>query len=357
MHTLITQNVNDALPRALDLLARSGVQRQCRPNSAGSTVVEVPGPVATTYLAPRQRVLWDPLRDANPFFHFFEALWILAGRDDVAFLAHFNKRMADFSDDGQRFHAPYGHRLRHASHDGGDQVQAAIDMLRADHNTRQVVLQIWDHARDLNWGGKDIPCNDMVFLKIRDHALHMTVCCRSNDAVWGAYGANAVQFSMLQDYIAAHVGVDVGPYTQLSDSLHVYTDNPYWQAYRQARPHGGMWLRATDLYELQDGTAPVVYPLFKDTQQFDADLATFFNMWDLSYDPSESLVYHWTTAAFMDVVLPLYRAHLLHKMGDTERAIDYLSRHPMHNVDWLQAACTWLTRRALKERAARLGVD
>jgi hypothetical protein len=353
MHVLDAHNVNDALPQALDLLHAFGKHRACRPNSAGSAVIEVPCPVATVYRDPRQRVLWDPLRDANPFFHLFEALWILAGRDDVSFLAHFNRRMADFSDDGHRFHAPYGHRLRNGA---GDQVALAIDMLRADRSTRQVVLQIWDHARDLGHRGKDIPCNDMVFLKVRDDALHMTVLCRSNDAVWGAYGANVVQFSMLQEYMSTRIGVRVGPYTQVSDSLHVYEDNPYWKAYRQARPMGGMWLRATDLYEMSGHGAPVVYPLF-DRPEFDTDLATFFNMWDLSYDPSESLVYHWQTAAFVDVLLPMYRAHLLHKMGRTEQAIDYLQRHSMRHVDWLQAGCMWLTRRALKDRAARLGID
>jgi hypothetical protein len=41
-------------------------------------------PVVTCYSAPTQRVLFSPMRDANPFFHLMEALWMLAGRDDVA---------------------------------------------------------------------------------------------------------------------------------------------------------------------------------------------------------------------------------------------------------------------------------
>ena len=40
------------------------------------------------------------------------AIWIVLGRKDVEFLTIFNKRMADYSDDGKTFHAPYGWRLR-----------------------------------------------------------------------------------------------------------------------------------------------------------------------------------------------------------------------------------------------------
>ena len=51
-------------------------------------------------------------RDVNIFFLLAEALWIWAGRSDVDFLTKFNSRMAEFSDDGKVFHAPYGFRLR-----------------------------------------------------------------------------------------------------------------------------------------------------------------------------------------------------------------------------------------------------
>ena len=32
--------------------------------------------------------------------------------------------------------------------------------------------------------------------------LCMTVCNRSNDMLWGAYGANVVHMSMLQEFVA-----------------------------------------------------------------------------------------------------------------------------------------------------------
>jgi hypothetical protein len=113
-HIINARNVNDALGTGLALFDEStNVKRQqCRPNAAGNTTLEHDGLVVTHYSHPCERVLFSPRRNANPFFHFFEALWILAGSNDVQWLSHFNKRMAEFSDNGRTFHGAYGYRLR-----------------------------------------------------------------------------------------------------------------------------------------------------------------------------------------------------------------------------------------------------
>lgn len=338
-------NVNQALPSALAALARCEVI----PSRYGP-VRRAPAPVATVYEHPRERVLFDPERNANPFFHFFEALWILAGRRDVQFLEKFNPRMREFSDNGVDFHAPYGWRLR--EHYGVDQVETVIDMLRRDSSTRRAVLQIWDTRMDLNKTSKDLPCNDIIFLTVReDGLLYMTVCCRSNDAIWGAYGANVVQFSMLQEYLAARIYAGVGTYTQISHDFHVYEELPFWQEHLKKYAHG--YRPAYDPYE--DGTMvaalchahelpyedmkPVQpYDLFTDPE-FDNDLRKFFEHAD---DNARISVYR--TDVFNDVVLPLFDAWLAHKEGD------YAAAMPLAEAcaasDWRLAARLWLKRRA-----------
>ena len=193
----------------------------------GMETIEWRGVYVTEYGNPCERVLFSAARDANPFFHFFEALWILDGRQDVEFLAQFNNRMRDYSDDGIRFHAAYGHRLRKSNI--GDQLIKGIELLNADNATRQVVLTIWDPRQDLGAVTRDLPCNDLLFFKVHEGRLDMTVACRSNDAIWGAYGANAVQFSTIQEFVAAAIGVEVGVYVQVSDSFHIYTANDAYQ--------------------------------------------------------------------------------------------------------------------------------
>lgn len=188
----------------------------------GQHTIEWEGTFITEYLRPRERVLFDPVRDCNHFFHFFESLWILAGRKDVGYLAQFNKNMEQFSDDGISFHGAYGYRLR--LQQDMDQLREVIKLLRQDPNTRRAVLQIWDAGLDLNASSKDIPCNDLLMFKVRNGEMNMTICCRSNDAMWGAYGANAVHFSVLHEFVAHACGFEVGAMVQVSDSFHLYDE-------------------------------------------------------------------------------------------------------------------------------------
>ena len=96
MHTINARNAQQALPKGLYLLTKQGVREQSR---AGE-VLRFPGPVVTVLEKPQERVIFHPWRDANPFFHIVEAAWMLAGRDDLASLTPYVKKMAEFSDDG-----------------------------------------------------------------------------------------------------------------------------------------------------------------------------------------------------------------------------------------------------------------
>lgn len=219
-------NVNQALYEGIWRLKMSGILEDSR---AGKVLV-MPGPVMTTYLRPEQRVLFNPIRDANPVFHLMEAIWMLAGRNDVRSLLSFNSTYDLFAEPDGAVHGAYGHRWRKAF--GFDQILAIIAMLKADPNSRQAVLQMWDGydgvigSNDLKGKWKDRPCNTHIYFDGRGGKLNMTVCCRSNDMVWGGYGANVVHMSMLQELIAWGVGLKIGVYRQFSNNFHVYVDNP-----------------------------------------------------------------------------------------------------------------------------------
>ncbi len=83
MNVISVRNVHEALPEALRFLRQTGVPRDSR----NGAVLQAPCPVTTVYRRPDERVLFWPERDANPFFHFMESLWMLAGRNDVAWPA------------------------------------------------------------------------------------------------------------------------------------------------------------------------------------------------------------------------------------------------------------------------------
>jgi thymidylate synthase len=193
----------------------------------------------TVITDPQNRCVGGWGRDVNIFFLLAEAMWIWAGRRDVAFLEIFNSRMKDYSDNGRYFHAPYGWRMRNYNVDsdfeyedsnkhakqGTDQIAIALDMLSKNQLDRRVVVQIWNAELDLQVNSKDIPCNDLVFFKMRKGRLYTTIQNRSNDLHWGLL-TNVFQFSFVTEMMCKILGCHPGHQVHNSNSLHLYTSLP-----------------------------------------------------------------------------------------------------------------------------------
>lgn len=335
----VVRNVNQALAVLKELTREEYLWRKVSPR--GMETLEFRGTFITEYERPLERVLFSPARDANPFFHFMEALWILGGRRDVKFLHQYNSQMAQFSDDGKIFHAAYGHRLR--QHFDRDQIWQVIYLLRKDPETRRAVMCIWDPDEDLNIQSKDIPCNDMVFFKLREGVLDMTVANRSNDAVLGAYGANAVQFAFLQEFIAAAVNAQVGVYRQVSDSFHLYTSQPAWLAIRDD---------VSDKLDLYDGGGAAPYPIFGpgNMSSIKTDMALEWLTQNNFFLEGQALPSNTMPLPFFEkVAKPIRKAWSIYKQPSgsknerIDRAINELSHCMAH--DWRFACHAWLARR------------
>lgn len=313
MKVIRATNVNDALISGIELLKKHGDPIVVR----GMKTLECDEPVTTVYEYPWQRVLFDERRDANPFFHFMESMWMLGGRNDVAFLSQFNSTIHQFSDDGETFYGAYGYRLRKLF--GIDQFAEAIKKLQKDRTSRQCVLAMWNPNSDLIAESRDIPCNDLIMLKVRNGALNMTVCCRSNDIIWGCYGANAVHFSYIHEYLASMIGVSVGTYRQISDSFHGYIDRKDWE-------------------KLQNLPEPTTYhyPYYRMITYiptFDQELEHFLN----GTKPAGG----WENKFFTDVAIPMKSAWFEHK--ETKGGWYYADM--IRDLAWRKACMDWLLRR------------
>lgn len=201
--------------------------------SRNGAVMTVPYPVMFELRDPTARVLTCPVRDANPFFHVAETVWMLAGSDDVGFLTKFNKRYAEYAESDGRVHGAYGHRWHH--HFAKDQIWAVVKVLRADPDTRQAVICMWDPVTDLTPRPlKDRPCNTQLMFRRVGGALDMLVVNRSNDFFWGALGANIVHMTYLHELVAASSGMALGTYRVVTNNLHYYLDMPRCNEIMQA---------------------------------------------------------------------------------------------------------------------------
>lgn len=173
---------------------------------------------------PRQRWITSRQPAMNPAFALAEVVWIVSGRRDAAFLNYWNPKLPKFAGEGKNYHGAYGFRLR--KHLDLDQLERAYQALSKNPDTRQVVLQIWDSSVDFplpdgSPAESDIPCNICSFAKIRSGKLEWTQILRSNDLFLGV-PHNFVQFTSLQEILAAWLGIEVGDYSHLSDCLHIY---------------------------------------------------------------------------------------------------------------------------------------
>ena len=342
MHVISRRNAHDMLPEVLYQLDRVGVPQDTRNGPA----LVFPGPVCLEYWNPQERVLFWDKRDANPFFHFFEALWMLGGKNDVAFVEQFSSNIANYSDDGVTFHGAYGYRWRRWF--GYDQVDMIIKLLKENPEDRRVVLQMWDANTDLGATGKDFPCNLMITFPFcpATKRLDMVVYNRSNDIVWGAVGANVVHMSMLHEYICSCVGLPIGRYSQISSNMHGYvkTITPV----RELAEFASDPMTGSIQSPYQVGMVQP-FPMFdegKTKDMWDQDLEIFLQ---------KGPIIGFRHKFFRRVVTPLWYAYSAYKNGDGELALESLEQCVA--TDWTKACKEWILRRAANARRKRAQDD
>ena len=239
----------------------------------GQDTVELLAHVVSVDLA--RAVVTTPRRKLNYRFMCAEALWILDGDDALAPLTRFVKRMADFSDDGERLAGAYGPRLV-------PQINHVVDALVGDRDTRQAAATIWtpNPARS-----KDIPCTLAVTFNVRRGQLHQHVYMRSSDlwlglpydmfsfSCWGIRVACAANSRLAASKYDGPIGL--GSLTVVASSSHLYDrDRANAQAVLNTVPSApvppcpaalvamGDWdAIRDDLIRQREGEAPMWWPV------------------------------------------------------------------------------------------------
>ena len=246
MYTLKVKGINNLLIMACDLVKTDGVEVVAR----GKKTMEV-RPVFMEVEDPTDRTLLYPKRGNNPYQTFFELLWVLGAKDNnIAQLRKFLPRADLYSDNPNtpksRWRAGYPERIfnygctyndTHMSMgeaycDGINQFKYVYDTLKADTASRQAVISLWNASldtysvsseNDLLVTG-DRPCSNVIYFTIRDNELDCSVTMRSNDVIFGLTSINMYEFTVMQSLLAKMLGVEVGKYNHLSNSLHIYED-------------------------------------------------------------------------------------------------------------------------------------
>tara|TARA_R100000808_G_C2155555_1_gene168663 strand:+ start:17367 stop:18359 length:993 start_codon:yes stop_codon:yes gene_type:complete len=173
---------------------------------------------------PRNRIPYVRPRKFSMHYMIAELLWYLSGDDSTEWIANYSSFWNNISDDGKTANSAYGARIfkphGRIANFSLIQWEYIIDELKKDPDSRRAVIHIrspWDSVS----AKLDVPCTLTLQFLIRDEKLHMITNMRSSDLILGiAYDIPA--FTMFQEMLALELGVELGTYTHISNSLHIY---------------------------------------------------------------------------------------------------------------------------------------
>lgn len=165
---------------------------------------------------PTKNVLLSPIRKLSMRYAVGEFLWYLSGSNKLKEISKYTKNWERFSDDGENLNSCYGWCIKHKF--GFDQYEYVKELLKKDRNTRQAVIHIKEPN---NKPSKDINCTVCLQFFIRENKLYLTTYMRSCD-LWYGFPYDVFNFCNLQVLLSMELGVELGTYTHICGSLHLY---------------------------------------------------------------------------------------------------------------------------------------
>ena len=169
---------------------------------------------------PTRNVMKSEIRKLSMRYAIGEMLWYLSGNNSLKEIQKYSKNGWDrMSDDGVTVNSNYGYCIKHKF--GFDQWEFVKNELKKNPNSRRAVIHIKE-ASDKE--SKDINCTVCLQFFIRNNKLHMTTYMRSND-LWMGFPYDVFQFTNMQVLMSMELGVELGTYTHISGSLHLYKRN------------------------------------------------------------------------------------------------------------------------------------
>ena len=211
---MIFDNINEAYIYYINQLQFAP---EVRPR--GKKVKECLG-ISFSIANPRNRITNNTLRQMSLSFAFGEFLWYLRGSDKLDIIEYYSKKYPSFSDNKVTVNGAYGARIFGGENSQWDQVK---NILCKDPQSRQAVITI-HQPRDLFSSSLDIPCTCILQYFIRNGRLNGITYMRSNDIYLGM-PYDIFSFTMLQEMLAVELDVDLGYYTHMVGSLHIYENN------------------------------------------------------------------------------------------------------------------------------------
>ena len=203
-------NINDLY---LDLIDNVTNSPEYEVSPRGMAIKEITN-VVVTLTNPKNCLITLKDRKLNNAFAAVEKLEYLSGQTNPDRILNYNKNFGFCKNTYNYFDGAYANRL-------GYWYRHIYNLLKKDPDSRQAVATIYG-PQDRH-ESKDIPCTLFHHYFIREGKLNMTAYMRSNDLLWGfPYDVNG--FCFLLEAMASMLGVEMGTYTHVANSMHSYVE-------------------------------------------------------------------------------------------------------------------------------------
>ena len=165
---------------------------------------------------PTECIMKNPIRNLSLKYAIGELLWYLSGNNSLQEIQKYTHNWDRMSDDGITVNSNYGYCIQHKYE--FDQWKYVEDLLRKSPESRQAVIPIKTASTEQS---KDVNCTVCLQFFIRNNKLHLTTYMRSND-IWLGFPYDVFQFTAMQIVMSMRLGVELGTYTHIAGSLHLY---------------------------------------------------------------------------------------------------------------------------------------
>ena len=215
MNWVTRDNITDAWETWYKILSEMGKTDDSRDGEVCGEIINA----ITIITDPTKNILKSNIRNMPMKYAVGELLWYLSGSNRLDAIKKYSKAWESLSDDGETVNSAYGYRIFEQF--GFDQWEYVKGLLKKDPNTRQAVIHIKDASNKLT---KDTPCTVSLQFLLRNGQLNLTTYMRSND-IWLGFPYDVFSFTCMQILMAFELGVEIGEYTHIAGSLHLYTRN------------------------------------------------------------------------------------------------------------------------------------
>lgn len=215
--TYIANSIDTAFMHWYRLLSKDcgGVKQVSRDGEVVGEIIN-----ATTVLSdPTNNIMKNSLRNLPMKYAIGELLWYMSHNNKLKEIQKYTKGWDRMSDDGVTVNSNYGWCIRDKY--GFDQWEWCKQELNNNPNSRRAVIHIKEPS---DKDSKDVNCTVCLQFFIRDEKLYCTTYMRSND-IWLGYPYDVFQFTCMQILMSMELGIELGTYTHIAGSLHLYGRN------------------------------------------------------------------------------------------------------------------------------------